>query len=545
MKKLIYVILLAVGILVGAVSTMALRSPATEQMPPNQKLAIATQIIENYYVEDVNSDTMIQEAIIAMLKTLDPHSAYSTPAETQELNQPLEGKFSGIGIQFNMLEDTVYVIQTTPGGPSEKMGIRPGDRIISANDTVIAGKKMINSDIIKVLRGPKGSVVNVKVKRADEPELITFRLVRDDIPMYSVDAAYMVDDSTAYISVTRFAESTAAEVRQAADSLSRHGMRNLVLDLSSNGGGYLGSAYELASEFLQKGDPVVFTKGLHTRPTYFNVEQTGSIPVNRLVVMVDQYSASAAEILSGAIQENDRGLIVGRRTFGKGLVQRPFPFPDGSMMRLTVSRYYTPSGRCIQKHYEKGHSEDYQREVFLRLSAGELWDADSIARPDSLLFHTRNNERPVYGGGGIIPDVFVPADTSYYSTYYRDIVAKGVLNRTVIDYVDANRASLLQSYPTPDSFHSGFSVGEPLEQALIDAASAKEIEFNSEQWDRSRPLVNAILKGLVARDLYENGSYYRSVAPLNRDYRAAIDLINNRSRYNSLLQGDGEPSQDQ
>lgn len=250
MKKLIYVILLAVGILVGAVSTMALRSPATEQMPPNQKLAIATQIIENYYVEDVNSDTMIQEAIIAMLKTLDPHSAYSTPAETQELNQPLEGKFSGIGIQFNMLEDTVYVIQTTPGGPSEKMGIRPGDRIISANDTVIAGKKMINSDIIKVLRGPKGSVVNVKVKRADEPELITFRLVRDDIPMYSVDAAYMVDDSTAYISVTRFAESTAAEVRQAADSLARHGMRNLVLDLSSNGGGYLGSAYELALSLI-------------------------------------------------------------------------------------------------------------------------------------------------------------------------------------------------------------------------------------------------------------------------------------------------------
>lgn len=537
MKKLIYVILLAVGILVGAVSTMALRSPATEQMPPNQKLAIATQIIENYYVEDVNSDTMIQEAIIAMLKTLDPHSAYSTPAETQELNQPLEGKFSGIGIQFNMLEDTVYVIQTTPGGPSEKMGIRPGDRIISANDTVIAGKKMINSDIIKVLRGPKGSVVNVKVKRADEPELITFRLVRDDIPMYSVDAAYMVDDSTAYISVTRFAESTAAEVRQAADSLARHGMRNLVLDLSSNGGGYLGSAYELASEFLQKGDPVVFTKGLHTRPTYFNVERTGSIPVDRLVVMVDQYSASAAEILSGAIQENDRGLIVGRRTFGKGLVQRPFPFPDGSMIRLTVSRYYTPSGRCIQKPYAKGKGEEYLLDMLNRYNSGELWHEDSIHLDKSQAYYTLKNKRTVYGGGGIMPDLFVPVDTSRYTPYYRDLVAKGAIMKYVVNYIENNRESLLKKYPTEEAFAKNFVPGQANIDGIIEQGNAAGVPFNQEQWNTSKDILLAIFKGLMTRDLYENGIYVRSTNPLSNDFNEAVKLINDPKRYYRLLEG--------
>lgn len=538
MKKLIYVILLAVGILVGAVSTMALKSPATEQMSPNQKLAIATNIIENYYVEDVDTDTMIQEAIIAMLKTLDPHSAYSTPAETQELNQPLEGKFSGIGIQFNMLEDTVYVIQTTPGGPSEKVGIRPGDRIISANDTVIAGKKLPNSGIIKVLRGPKGSVVNLKVKRADEPELIDFRLIRDDIPMYSVDAAYMVDDSTAIISVTRFAESTAREVRQAADSLSQLGMRNLILDLSSNGGGYLGSAYELASEFLEKGDPVVFTRGLHTRPAYFNVERTGTIPVDRLVIMVDQYSASAAEILSGAIQENDRGLIVGRRTFGKGLVQRPFPFPDGSMIRLTVSRYYTPSGRCIQKPYEKGKGEEYLLDMLNRYTSGELWHEDSIHLDKSQEYYTLKNKRVVYGGGGIMPDVFVPADTSRYSPYYRDLVAKGAIMKYVVNYIENNRATLLKKYPTEEVFAKNFTPTQANIDGIIEQGKASGVPFNEEQWNTSRELILAIFKGLMTRDLYENGIYVRSTNPLSNDFKEAVRLINDPARYNKLLKGD-------
>lgn len=503
---------------------------------PQQKLHYAEKIIESYYVDDVNSDKIVQEAIVAMLKTLDPHSSYSDPEETKELTTPLEGNFSGIGIQFNMLEDTVYVIQTTAGGPSEKVGIMPGDRIISANDTVIAGKKMVNSQIIKVLRGPKGSVVNLKVKRG--PELIDFTLTRDDIPVYSVDETFMADPSTGYIRITRFAEDTPGEVRRAMEKLRAQGMKNLILDLSGNGGGYLGAAFELAGEFLTKGTPVVSTMGRRSPKQEYKTENGGSFLDGRIVVITDQYSASAAEILSGAIQDNDRGLIVGRRTFGKGLVQRPFPFPDGSMIRLTVSRYYTPSGRCIQKHYDKGHGEEYLLELYNRFDSGELWSADSIQRPDSLKYHTLKNNRPVYGGGGIIPDIFVPADTSHFSVYYRDLVAKGILNRTCINYVDANRAELLKKYPTDNDFQTSFDIPQELTDKLIAAGNDAKIPFNEDQWERSKGIITAIMKGLLARDLYEDGSYFRPLSKQNKDFNAALDLINDPERYSAILRGD-------
>lgn len=538
MKKIIYILIVISAIITVFVSPRAKAQMATGDLSPDQKLRLAAAVIENYYVEEVNSDTLVQEAIIAMLKTLDPHSAYSTPSETEELNTPLEGKFSGIGIQFNMVEDTLYVIQTTPGGPSEKAGIRPGDRIVSANDTVIAGKKLPNSKILKTLRGPKGTIVNVKVKRGGEPDLIDFRLERDDIPIYSVDASYMVDDTTGFISVTRFAEATAKEVKQAADSLSRLGMKNLILDLSSNGGGYLGAAYELASEFLQKGDPVVYTKGMRSPAQYFNVEKTGKIPVDRLVIMVDQYSASASEILSGAIQENDRGLIVGRRTFGKGLVQRPFPFPDGSMIRLTVSRYYTPSGRCIQKPYEKGKGEEYQLDLLNRYTSGELWHADSIKLDTTRTFYTLRNHRPVYGGGGIMPDVFVPADTSRYSSYYRDLLGKGVIIKYVLGYIEQNRKDLLKKYPTEESFAKNFEISQTLIDGLIAAGESDGVPFDKEKWERSHELILAVVKGLMTRDLYENGIYVRSTNPLSNDFKEAYNLINDPVRYYKLLKGD-------
>ncbi len=523
---------------IAAIAAVVTMSGAYEELTPDQKLRMAAAIIQNYYVENVNSDTLVDEAITAMLKTLDPHSSYSTPSETEELNQPLEGKFSGIGVQFSMVEDTVYVIQPTPGGPSEKVGIRPGDRIVSANDTVIAGRKLNNNGIIKVLRGPKGSVVNLKVKRQGEPELLEFRVVRDDIPIYSVDAAYLVNDSTGYISVTRFAEHTDAELRHAADSLARLGMRHLIVDLSSNGGGYLGSAYELASEFLEEGDPVVFTRGLHTPPSYFSVEQTGSLPVDRLVVMVDQYSASASEIFAGAIQENDRGLIVGRRTFGKGLVQRPFPFPDGSMIRLTTSRYYTPTGRCIQKPYEKGHGEEYQLDMLNRYNSGELWHADSIKLDTSTPYYTLRNHRTVYGGGGIMPDVFVPVDTSRTSGYYRQMVAKGIIVKYVLNYIENHRKALRKDYPTEEAFAAGFTPDEAMLQGLIDTATADGIPFNETDWEKSREIIAAVVKGLLTRDLYENGIYVRSTNPLNPDFVEAVKLINDPERYNRLLRGE-------
>lgn len=509
-------------------------STETGAISPDRKLRTAAAIIDNYYVETVDNDTLVDEAIRAMLRTLDPHSAYTTSTETAEFTEPLDGKFSGIGIQFNMLEDTVYVIQPTAGGPSERVGILPGDRILSANDTVIAGVRMPTNNVKKVLRGPKGSSVDLKVKRGDE--IIDFTVVRDDIPVYSVDEIFMADSVTGYIRITRFAEETAREAADAIASLKQQGMHNLIIDLSDNGGGYLGSAFELASEFLPAGTPVVSTAGRRVQPQQYVTPTEGDF-TGRIVVIANQYSASAAEIFAGAIQDNDRGLIVGRRTFGKGLVQRPFPFPDGSMIRLTVSRYYTPSGRCIQKHYDRGHSEDYQREVYQRYTAGELWSADSIARPDSLLYHTLNNHRPVYGGGGIIPDVFVPADTSYYSTYYRDIVAKGLINRTVINYVDANRAALLAQYPDADAFLADFEPDTALTQQLIDNATEKGIEFNQQMWDRSAPLIKGAIKGLMSRDLYEKGSYFRGLSPLNKDYGEALRLINDTDLYNNLLRG--------
>lgn len=516
-------------------------APAQPQyvLTPDQKLRLAEGVIENYYVESVNPDSIVDQAIIAMLKTLDPHSAYTTPEETRELNQPLEGKFSGIGIQFNMVKDTLYVVQTTPGGPCEKVGVRPGDRIISANDTIISGKKLTNSGIIKVLRGPKGSVVELKVKRGDEPELLSFTIVRDDIPIYSISDTYMANDTTGYIAISRFAESTAEEMVKAVNKLLKKGMRNLIIDISDNTGGYLGAACALSEGFLAKGDPVVSTQGLNSPRASYTVEADGKFK-GRVVVIVNQYSASAAEILAGALQDNDRAVIVGRRTFGKGLVQRPFPFPDGSMIRLTTSRYYTPSGRCIQKHYDKGHSEEYQLDLYNRYTGGELWSADSVKLDSTQRFETLRHHRVIYGGGGIMPDVFVPVDTTHFSKYYRDLIAKRVIIEYCLDYVNTNRKELLKKYRDDDAFHTKFAVTDELLQSLIDRGIAEGVAFVEDDWQRSRRYIAAIVKGLLSRDLYDNGSYARAVAPINPDMQAALSVINDPERYNGILRGTGK-----
>ncbi len=536
-KKLLYTLVLC-----AAVATPMTRaqqqSYAVRELTPDQKMRMAAALIQGYYVEEVDDAKLADEAIIAMLKTLDPHSSYTDPEETKELTQPLEGKFSGIGIQFNAATDTVYVIQTVAGGPSEKVGIRPGDRIIQADDSIIAGKKLPNSAILKILRGEKGSKVNLKVKRGGEPELIDFVVVRDDIPIHSVDAAYMANDSTGYIRVSRFAEDTAKEVAEAIAKLQAKGMTNLILDLQDNGGGYLGAAVEMASQFLSKGDPVVYTKGLHSQPAYYNLDADGDQRDMRVVVLVNQYSASASEILSGAMQDNDRGVIVGRRTFGKGLVQRPFPFPDGSMIRLTTARYYTPSGRSIQKHYEKGQGEEYMLDMLNRYNSGELWSADSIKLDESLKYETLRNHRPVYGGGGIMPDVFVPVDTTYFSAYYRDLNAKGVLNQYCLNYVDANRAQLLKEYPNEDAFAARFEFTPEMEAKLVADGEKEGVEFNEEQWQRSRPYVVAIIKGLLARDLYEDSSVFRFINPLLLEYRQALDILADPVRYDAILRGE-------
>lgn len=520
------------------------RSDAQEfRLTPDRKLLMSEQIIERFYVDSVNSDKMVQEAIVAMLKTLDPHSTYSDPEETKELTTPLTGNFSGIGVQFNMLNDTLFVIQTTSGGPSEKVGILPGDRIIQAGDSVIAGRKLPNSRIIKILRGEKGSQVLLKVLRKGSPEPIAFLVTRDDIPVYSVDAAYMADPTTGYIRISRFGEETEKEFEKALSDLRAKGMQNLIIDLEDNGGGYLQAAHQLASHFLEKGDMVVYTDAPKMGRSDFRVERAGDFRKGRLVIMVNQYSASAAEILSGAVQDNDRGLIVGRRTFGKGLVQRPFPFPDGSMIRLTVSRYYTPSGRSIQKPYAPGDEEAYRKDMLNRFEAGEFSSADSIHLPDSLRYSTLRNRRPVYGGGGIMPDLFVPIDTTMYSTYYRDLVAKGVINRFAITYVDAHRKSLRAEYPDGEAFDRGFTFTPEMLDEVVALGRADSVMPDSAMLEKSRPLIATIVKGLIARDLFESTDYFRVVNPaLSPSYRAALDLINDEERYNRLLREGAVPS---
>lgn len=506
------------------------------KMPAANKIAQAEKIIEQCYVDTVDTDQLAQEAIKAMLATLDPHSTYSDPEETKELTTPLDGNFSGIGIQFNMLNDTLYVIQTTSGGPSEKVGILPGDRLIQADDSIISGVKRPNSSVIKILRGPKGTPVNLKILRKGVAQPIDFLVVRDDIPVYSIDAAYMADPTTGYIRLSRFSESTPKEISEAMAKLRKQGMKNLVLDLQDNGGGLLGSAIDLGARFLNRDDLVVYTKSPTMGEHYYATDRDGEFRDGRVVVLVNQYSASASEITAGAIQDHDRGVIVGRRTFGKGLVQRPFPFPDGSMIRLTVSKYHTPSGRCIQKPYERGNSDEYRKDILHRYEAGEFSSADSIHFSDSDKYSTLRTGRTVYGGGGVMPDVFVAVDTTGYSDYYRDLTAKGILNRFAISYVDANRKQLTRQYPTEESFISGFSVTPDMIDEMVRLGETDSVKPVPEQLEISRKTIEAILKGIIGRDLFETQTYFKVVNPvLNPVYVRGLEIINDPEEYRRLL----------
>ena len=388
-----------------------------------RKLFAAAQNIYGLYVDTVDGKKLVEDAIRGMLEHLDPHSAYSDAQETKKLNEPLQGSFDGIGIQFNMLEDTVLVIQPITKGPSERVGIMAGDRIISCNDTVLAGVKMSRDEIMRHLRGPRGSLARLGVKREGIKELLYFDVRRDKIPVNSVDAAFMVTPTIGLIRFNNFAQTTHREILEAIAKLNAQGMQSLILDLTQNGGGYLNAAAEIASEFLPEGDMIVYTEGRSIPSRSFRSTGGQAFQTGRIAVLVDEYSASAAEILSGAIQDQDRGLVIGRRTFGKGLVQWPIEMPDGSMIRLTVSRYYTPSGRCIQKPYEKGKQKEYHMDVIHRYNNGELTNADSIHFPDSLKYHTLRKGRVVYGGGGVMPDIFVPLDTTRYTKTYRQIMA--------------------------------------------------------------------------------------------------------------------------
>ena len=534
MKKILFAVTL--GLVLPFTITAQRAMPQTMQ-----KLLNAEYAINSLYVDSVNEDKLVEAAIKGMLESLDPHSSYTDAKETKELEEPLQGEFSGVGIQFNMNKDTLYVIQTVPGGPSERVGVLAGDRIIYVNDTVIAGVKMKNSDIQKRLRGKKGTEVTIKVLRPGVKELITFRITRDNIPLHSIDAKYMLDDKTGYLRISRFGAKTHEEMMEALKELKKQGMTQLVMDLSDNGGGYLNAAIDMCNEFLERVQLMVYTEGDNSPRNEANANGWGEYKDLHMVVMVNQYSASAAEIFAGAMQDWDRAVVVGRRTFGKGLVQRPFKFDDGSMMRLTVARYYTPSGRCIQKAYKRGDKKAYEHELLDRANEGEFYCLDSIQFNDTLRYTTRLNGRTIYGGGGVMPDVYVPIDTTEYSTYYRDLSAKGIINQYSIKYVDKNRKLISKQFKTLQDFDNGFVVTDEMMRELIDMGEQDSIKFDEEKYRTSKQLIQDITKGLIARGVYGDTSAYNIIINhRNRDLKAAVEMLNDRERYDRLLR-EGNP----
>ena len=477
---------------------------------PLRKLQLAEMAITNFYVDSVNEQKLSEDAIRGMLKGLDPHSTYTDAKETKAMNEPLQGDFEGIGVQFNIIEDTLVVIQPIVNGPSQKVGILSGDRIVSVNDSTIAGTKISRVDIMKRLRGKKGTKVKLGIVRRGVNGILTFVVTRDKIPVHTLNAAYMIRPGVGYICLESFGMKTHKEFMDAVKELEKQGMKSLILDLQDNGGGYLQAAVQIANEFLKDNEMIVYTEGRNVRRQNYKAIGNGRLQKMRVYVLVNEFTASAAEIVTGAIQDNDRGTVVGRRTFGKGLVQRPFDFPDGSMMRLTIAHYYTPSGRCIQKPYKKGDLKDYEMDLEKRLKHGELTNPDSIHFDSSQKFYTLRNHRVVYGGGGIMPDYFVPLDTTKYTKYHRLLAAKNIIMNAYLKYVDANRTTLKGLYKSFDTFNKNYVVPQSLLDTIIAEGKKEKVEPKDKaELTATMPYIKVQLKALVARDLWDMNEYYR------------------------------------
>lgn len=539
MKKLLCIML----------GTMLLAPTAFAQFRLSEsglKLEQTLQLIENLYVDSANTNKLAETAIRSMLSELDPHSVYMNAEEVRAMNEPLEGNFDGIGIAFNMMTDTLYVMEVISGGPSEKVGIRPGDKFILVNDTLISGVKMGNTDVIKKLRGPKGTTVNVKAIRRGVPGMLEFNIVRDKIPIYSIDAAYMADENTGYIRLSRFGATSYNEFTEARDRLKKQGMKDLILDLTGNGGGILQIAGEIVDEFLKRDQMMVYTEGLHQPRFPMKATAKGGLENGNVVVLVDEGSASASEIVAGALQDWDRAVIVGRRTFGKGLVQKQIPLQDNTVIRLTVARYYTPTGRSIQKPYVGGDADSYNKDLIDRYNKGEMLNADSIHFPDSLKYTTLINGRTVYGGGGIMPDYFVPLDTTrivpYDSTRLlqlpQELLFKGVINRVAIHEVDNHREELLKEYPTVEAFKTGYRVSPRIEASIRSFADGDSIKWDEQQYLTAKEYLHPQLKALIARDLYDSSAYFRIMNDELDIFKAGMQIINDQNRYEGLLKGD-------
>jgi peptidase, S41 family len=494
-----------------------------------RKLQLAEMAIYNLYVDSVNQNKLVEDGIRGMIEKLDPHSSYSTAQETKAMNEPLQGSFEGIGVQFNVVQDTLLVIQPVSNGPSERVGILAGDRIVTVNDSAIAGVKMSKEEIMRRLRGPKGSKVRLGIVRRGIKGVLTFVVVRDKIPVKTLDAYYMIRPTIGYIRIGSFGLTTYKEFMEAVAVLKQQGMNDLILDLEENGGGYLNAAVDIANEFLKRNDLIVYTLGRSVPKQEFRADGKGRLLAGKVVVLINEFTASAAEIVTGALQDQDRGEVVGRRSFGKGLVQRPIEFPDGSMIRLTIAHYYTPSGRCIQKPYTKGDAQSYALDIEKRFEHGELYSADSIHFADSLKYKTLRKQRLVYGGGGIMPDYFVPLDTTLYTPYHRQLAARSYLINANLKYVDAHRKTLKQQYPDFATFLVRYEVPQSLLDDIRKTAEKDKVKPKDEaEWKKSLPQLRLQLKALVARDLWDMSQYFQVVNEANPIVQKALTLFQQR-----------------
>ncbi|MEG1498166.1 MAG: S41 family peptidase [Bacteroidales bacterium] len=518
----IFALIFTLGLFLGT-KIPSLSSFSKSSKEGHRKIEEIFRIIHSSYVDTVNDGQLTTVAIEAMLRSLDPHSVYIPAQDFEAVSEDLKGNFEGIGVQFRMIKDTVVIIMPVSGGPAEKVGVRSGDRIIMVDKDTIAGKKMSTDEIMKKLKGVKGTKVKLGLQRSGDKKLTWVEITRDVIPSYSIDAHFMVKDGLGYVKISKFSATTTEEFSQSMQHLQKQGLKKLIIDLRSNGGGLLGPCIEIADMFLKKDAVIVYTHGNHRKKTEIKASGKGAYQNIKLVILIDEWSASASEILSGAIQDNDRGKIVGRRSFGKGLVQEQMEFKDGSALRLTVARYYTPSGRCIQKPY-KGKYEDYEEDLLQRYVSGEMTGTDSSLHADTAKYYTLNG-RIVYGGGGIQPDVSVPYRTDPLFVYLNQIGNQGLSYQFAFDYCDSHRAKLKKQYPTASKFIKEFNISNALFEEFLQYVQLHGVRRNNASIDKYGEKMKTLLKAYIARDLYDDPGFYPIYLRTDEDFIHAVNAL--------------------
>lgn len=512
MRKRVNNLFVLITLLVTSLSTASAQQMNQESIV---KFGQLLYFLENFYIESVDSDHMTEEAVKRVLELLDPHSTYISAKDVKAMNEPLEGNFEGVGIEFAIIRDTLTVASPVSGGPSEKVGIKAGDKIVTVDGESIASISLTNQQVHSYLRGEKGSRVNLEVVRKGVEDKLFFTVVRDKIPIHSVDALYEIEPGILYVKLGRFAANSTKEILEGMLELGITTVDGFILDLRGNSGGYLHTALEISNFFLEKGEAIVYTEGLHSPKSEEFAKGNGFFKEGPLAILIDEHSASASEIVSGAVQDWDRGVIIGRRSFGKGLVQRMMPLNDGAQLRLTVAQYHTPSGRAIQHPYEKGESEKYYNQLTERYERGEYFSRDSISFPDSLKYATLKEGRTVYGGGGIMPDIFVAADTTEHSNYYQHLIRRGVVTEFINSYWDGNRAAMKAKYDTFEKFDNHFSISPEELEELIKLATKEGIEYVEEELLRSKGRLLNYMKALIARNLHGNHAFYKVLNSYN------------------------------